>query len=155
MSTFNFKKVCETVGQIKDQMKNQMIFSLHFCTVLVSLQQAQKISNTWLNIIPSRHIHTQLKGKNVIIIFVKMLHDFQNFTLKNVIIAYKVCLLCLFPLLHLFLFSFVMHTTTPVVYGSSQAGGRIRAAAACLCHRNARFKPHLQPMPQLWQHQIL
>lgn len=38
MSTFSFENAYETVGQIKDQLKDQMIFSLHFCTVLFSLQ---------------------------------------------------------------------------------------------------------------------
>ena len=40
---------------------------------------------------------------------------------------------------------------TPVAYGSSQARGRIRAAAAGLrhSHSNARCKLRLQPTPQL------
>ena len=47
-------------------------------------------------------------------------------------------------------FCFVFRTTPPT-YGSSWAKGRIRAAAAGLCHShsNARSKPHLQPTPQL------
>ena len=39
----------------------------------------------------------------------------------------------------------------PMAYGGSQARGLIRAVAASLhhSHSNARFKPHLQPTPQL------
>ena len=38
-----------------------------------------------------------------------------------------------------------------MAYESSQARGRIGAAAAGLCHShsNARSVPHLQPIPQL------
>ena len=40
---------------------------------------------------------------------------------------------------------------TPVTYGSSQARGRIGAAAAGLCHSHSKvgFQPHLRPTPQL------
>ena len=39
----------------------------------------------------------------------------------------------------------------PAAYGSSQARGRIEAAAASLCHShiNTRFEPYLRPTPQL------
>ena len=38
-----------------------------------------------------------------------------------------------------------------MAYGGSQARGQIGAVAAGLrhSHSNARFEPHLQPMPQL------
>ena len=50
----------------------------------------------------------------------------------------------------LFILYFFLRAT-PVAYGSSQARGRIEAAAAILhhSHGNTRFEPHLQPMPQL------
>ena len=46
---------------------------------------------------------------------------------------------------------FVCFRATPTVYGSSHAGGRIRAAAAGLHHSHShpRFEAHLQPTPQL------
>ena len=55
-------------------------------------------------------------------------------------------------------FSFgLVFRAIPVAYGSSQASGRIWAAAASLCHRhsNARSEPRLQPTPQLQQLRIL
>ena len=33
----------------------------------------------------------------------------------------------------------------PMAYRSSQAGSRIRTAAAVLCHSNSGSEPHLQP----------
>ena len=47
---------------------------------------------------------------------------------------------------------------TAAAYGSSQARGHIRAAAAGLhhSHSNAGFEPHLPPTPHSsWQRQIL
>ena len=54
------------------------------------------------------------------------------------------------------LFYFVLGPQ-PTAYGSSQAGGRIRATTASLqhSHRNVGFKPHLWPTPQLKQCWIL
>ena len=48
-------------------------------------------------------------------------------------------------------FFLLLFRAAPVAYGSSQAKGRIGAAAASLCHRhnNARSEPYLQPTPQL------
>ena len=44
----------------------------------------------------------------------------------------------------------------PVAYGSYQARGQIRSAAANLHHSNTgSIKPHLQPRPQVAQCQIL
>ena len=37
----------------------------------------------------------------------------------------------------------------PAAYGSSQARGRIGAAAAYLHHSHTRSEPHQQPTPQL------
>ena len=50
---------------------------------------------------------------------------------------------------HFFFFS--RYRAIPATYGSSQARGQIRAAAAGLCHShsNAGSEPHLQPMTQL------
>ena len=44
-----------------------------------------------------------------------------------------------------------------MAYGSSQARGQIRAAAACLqhSHSNTGSKPHLDPHHSSGQHQIL
>ena len=44
---------------------------------------------------------------------------------------------------------FSLFMATHVAYGSSQARGRIGAAAAGLCHShdNTEFKPHFWPMP--------
>ena len=44
-----------------------------------------------------------------------------------------------------------LFTATLAAYGSSQARGPIRAAAACLhhSHSNVRSKPHLRPTPQI------
>ena len=46
---------------------------------------------------------------------------------------------------------FFLFRAAPMAYGSSQARGRIGAAAAGLhhSHSNTRSKPHLQPTPQL------
>ena len=46
---------------------------------------------------------------------------------------------------------FFLFRATPVAYGSSQARGGIRAAAAGLhhSHSNIGSVPHLQPIPQL------
>ena len=38
---------------------------------------------------------------------------------------------------------------TGLLHGNSQARGRIRATAAGHSHSSARYKPHLQPLPQL------
>ena len=48
-------------------------------------------------------------------------------------------------------FYFFLLMVTPATYGSSQARGQIRAAAAGLNygHSNAVSKPHLQPTTQL------
>ena len=48
-------------------------------------------------------------------------------------------------------------TTAPVAYGSPQARGPIRAAAASLhhSHSHTRSEPHLQPMLNLQHHRIL
>ena len=50
-----------------------------------------------------------------------------------------------------FLFFSFLFRVIPVAYGSSQARGQIRAAAASLHHNqgNARSEPHLRPPPQL------
>lgn len=37
-----------------------------------------------------------MKGKDVIMVLVKMQHDFQTTVLKDAVITYKACLLCLF-----------------------------------------------------------
>ena len=57
---------------------------------------------------------------------------------------------------HSFLFCFVF-LATRVAYGSSKARGQIRAAAAGQCHShcNTGSKLPLQPIPWLWQCQIL
>ena len=49
------------------------------------------------------------------------------------------------------LFFFFFFNAIPAAHGSSQTRGQIGAAAAILCHShsNTRFKPHLQPTPQL------
>ena len=46
---------------------------------------------------------------------------------------------------------FFLFRATPMAYGSSQAKGRIRAAAAGLhhSHSNNRSKAHRQPTPKL------
>ena len=51
----------------------------------------------------------------------------------------------------LILFILIFFRVTPTAYGSSQARGQIRAAAACLCHShsNARSKSSLQPTSHL------
>ena len=51
-----------------------------------------------------------------------------------------------------FIHSFFM--ATPAAYGRSWARSQIRATATSL-HRNTASESHLQPTPQLWQHQIL
>ena len=40
--------------------------------------------------------------------------------------------------LKLFILLFFLFRAEPTAYGSSQAGGQIRVAAACLCHNDAR-----------------
>lgn len=37
-----------------------------------------------------------MEGKDVIMVLVKMQHDFQTIVLKDAVITYKACLLCLF-----------------------------------------------------------
>ena len=53
--------------------------------------------------------------------------------------------------IYLFIYLFIYFRAAHVAYGSSQAGGQIRAAAASLCHSHcsARSKPRLWTMPQL------
>ena len=65
----------------------------------------------------------------------------------------KEALFFVFP----FFFFFLLFRTAPVAYASSQARGRIRAAAAGLhhSHGNAGSKPHLQPTQQLMATWIL
>ena len=48
-------------------------------------------------------------------------------------------------------FFFRLFRAIPMAYGGSQARGQIRAVAADLhhSHSNARFEPHLRPIPQL------
>ena len=54
------------------------------------------------------------------------------------------------PFFFLFLyFFFGLYRPALAAYGSSQARGRIRAAAASLFHSNAAFEPHLPPILQL------
>ena len=50
-----------------------------------------------------------------------------------------------------FFFFFCLFRAAPAAYGSFQARGRIRGAAATLCHslRNTGSEPHLWPTPQL------
>ena len=52
---------------------------------------------------------------------------------------------------HRLFFIFFLFRAASTAYGSFQARGQIRAAAASLCHShsNTRFEPHLQPTPQL------
>ena len=52
--------------------------------------------------------------------------------------------------MYLLIYLFIL-MAAPSAHGKSRAGGRILAAAAGLhhSHSNARFKPHLQPTPQL------
>ena len=54
-------------------------------------------------------------------------------------------------ILFLIFFCFCLFRAAPVAYGSPQARGQIRAAAASLCHSrsNARSEPRLWPAPQL------
>ena len=54
-------------------------------------------------------------------------------------------------ILFIFIFIFLLLKAIPAVYGSSQARGKIRAAAAGLhhSHSNARFELRLQPTRQL------
>ena len=66
------------------------------------------------------------------------------------------CFLCFLTSLIYFLFVclftyFCLFRASPAAYGSSQAGGQIRAAAAGLDHSNSYMgpKPHLQPILQL------
>ena len=47
----------------------------------------------------------------------------------------------------LFVFFILFFRAGPAAYGSSQARSWIGAAAAGLCHSNARSEPHLQPTP--------
>jgi len=49
------------------------------------------------------------------------------------------------------LFLFLLFRATPAAYGSSQARGRIRAAAPSLrhSHSNTGSEPHLRATPQL------
>ena len=59
-----------------------------------------------------------------------------------------------FSIFHLGCFLvFFLGGAAPTAYGSSQAKGWIRAVAAGLhhSHRNAGSKPHLQPIPWLWE----
>ena len=53
-------------------------------------------------------------------------------------------------------FYFFLFRATPVTYRSSQAKGRMRAAAAGLCHShsNARLELCMQPAHSSWQHWI-
>ena len=53
--------------------------------------------------------------------------------------------------LETFFFLFCLFRASPTAYGGFQARGQIRATATSLHHSysNARFKPHLQPTPQL------
>ena len=44
---------------------------------------------------------------------------------------------------------FYLFRAAPSTYGSSQARGRIRAAAAGLCHSNSESELCLRPTPQL------
>ena len=44
---------------------------------------------------------------------------------------------------------YLLFRAAPVAYGDSQARGLIRAAAASLCHSNARSELSLQTIPQL------
>lgn len=85
MSTFNFKKVCETVGHTKDPLKDQMIFSLHYSTVLVSSKHRKSAAPAKYCTLPHTSTHN-IKGKNVITAFVKMQHDFQNFVFKDAVL---------------------------------------------------------------------
>ena len=58
---------------------------------------------------------------------------------------------CLFFFCFLVFFFFLLFKTAPVVYGGSQARGRIRATAAGLrhSHSHTRSEPRLQRTPQL------
>ena len=62
----------------------------------------------------------------------------------------------MFFFLNFFFFLFFLRAA-PVAYGSSQARGRIGAAAAGLCHSHSKTgsKPHLPSMLSLWQCWIL
>ena len=50
---------------------------------------------------------------------------------------------------------FFLFRVAPAAHGSSQARGQIGATADGLSHSNTRFRPHLGPMPQPQQRQIL
>ena len=68
-----------------------------------------------------------------------MVNDFS--LLKKLIVSYFI----------LFIYLFLFFRAAPATYGSSQARGPIRAAAASLhhSHSNVGSKPRLQPIPQL------
>ena len=82
-------------------------------------------------------------------------HDYRSrlsFKVVNIINISRQAIFPIFMVHVPFLFCFILiFRTTPVAYGSSQARGRIEAAAASLwhSHSNAGSQPRLQPTPQL------
>ena len=58
---------------------------------------------------------------------------------------------CIYLFIHSFIHSFIYFRAIPTAYVSSQARGRMGAAAASLhhSHSNKGSKPGLQPTPQL------
>ena len=65
------------------------------------------------------------------------------------ILLYLLCLISAHPYIRL-IYLFILGAA-PATFGSSQARGQIRDAAAGLyhSHSNARFEPSLRPTPQL------